>query len=159
MLAAPCLAQSSSLTAADAEKLNAGEFFWRPELAPSGSTRIVVNLPEQRALVYRDNVLIGISTMSSGKPGHETPTGTFSILQKRKLHRSNVYDDAPMPYMERLTWSGLALHGGYVKGEPDSHGCVRLPRKFAQALFKATAIGTKVVITNQDAGEKTSSAE
>lgn len=155
MWALPSSAQASALTATDAENLSPGAFIWRPKLAPSGPVGILVNLGAHRVFVYRDNVLIGISTMSSGKPGHETPTGTFSILQKRKFHRSNQYDDAPMPYMQRLTWGGLAMHGGYVKDEPDSHGCVRLPRRFARDLFHVTRVGTQVIITNGSPGQET----
>lgn len=157
--AAQSVAQEFSLNDADADNLTTGQFVWRPELAPSGPMRMVINLREQRAFVYRDDILIGISTISSGKRGYETPIGTFTVLEKRKFHRSNEYDDAPMPYMQRLTWKGLAMHGGHVANHPDSHGCVRLPPRFAQALFKDTTLGMPVTITDQEPGdEETSSA-
>lgn len=78
----------------------------------------------QKAYVYRNGVLIGVATVSAGRPGHLTPTGVFTILQKQKEHRSTIYDGAPMPYMERLTWGGIALHAGGLPGYPESHGCV-----------------------------------
>ena len=108
---------------------------------------MVIDLASQRAAVYRNGKLIGISTIASGKPGYETPDGVFTVLEKEKSHRSNKYDDAPMPYMQRLTWSGLALHGGHPRGYPASHGCIRLPMGFAAALFKEDTHGMQVVIT------------
>src|SRR3546814_12301464 len=87
-------------------------------------------------VLFRSNgVLIGISTISSGTAGHETPTGIFTILQKKVDHKSNLYDDAPMPYMQRLTWSGIAMHAGNLPGYPASHGCIRLPLDFAERLY------------------------
>lgn len=134
---------------AQADGLAPGEFRWTPELAPGGSdTVVIVSLPEQRAHVYRKGVRIGLSTVSTGKPGHDTPTGVFPILQKRKEHYSNLYDNAPMPYMQRLTWDGIALHGGRIPGHPASHGCVRLPKEFASKLFEATGFGTIVVVAD-----------
>ena len=110
---------------------------------------MTIDLSSQRAFVYRGGRLIGISTISSGKPGYETPTGTFTVLQKEKIHHSNLYDDAPMPYMERLAWSGLALHAGHLRGYPASHGCIRLPMGFAAALFREHTRGMQVVITGE----------
>jgi hypothetical protein len=127
-----------------------GQFLWSPELAPSGPMIIVVDLAVQRAFVYRNGVEIGATSVSSGRRGHETPTGVFTILQKDKVHRSKKYDDAPMPYMQRLTWSGIAMHGGHVTGHPASHGCVRLPMKFSQTLFDETRTGMTVIITDGD---------
>jgi len=89
--------------AASVETLRPGEFLWAPEAAPGGPVIIIVSLARQRAYVYRNGVLIGISTVSTGAAGHETPTGVFTILQKKVAHRSNLYNDAPMPYMQRLT--------------------------------------------------------
>jgi lipoprotein-anchoring transpeptidase ErfK/SrfK len=97
-------------------------------------------------------VAIGVSTVSSGQPGHDTPTGAFRILEKDVDHHSSLYDNAPMPFMQRLTWDGVALHAGQVMAEPASHGCVRLPRGFARHLFGATAVGTRVVITDKAPG-------
>lgn len=110
---------------------------------------VVVSLPEQRAHVYRNGVRIGVSTISSGKPGNETPTGVFPILQKKRMHHSNLYNDAPMPFMQRLTWDGIALHAGRIPGEPASHGCVRLPLEFSKLLFDATEHGVIVVIADE----------
>jgi hypothetical protein len=130
------------------DTLEPGDWRWHPAAAPGGPMVAVVSLPEQRIHVYRNGVRIGLSTVSTGKPGHETPTGTFSILQKKRMHRSNLYDDAPMPFMQRLTWDGIALHAGRVAGEPASHGCVRLPREFAEKLYEATDKGMTVVIAD-----------
>lgn len=114
---------------------------------------MVVDLGSQRAFVYRDGKLIGVTTIASGKPGYETPDGTFTVLEKQKVHHSNKYDDAPMPYMERLSWSGLALHGGHPRGRPVSHGCIRLPMGFAAALFKEQTRGMQVVIKGHAPGK------
>ena len=81
-------------------------------------------------------------------PGHDTPTGTFTILQKRRTHFSNIYDNAPMPFMQRLTWDGIALHAGQIPGTPASHGCVRLPTAFARHLFGETSLGARVYIVD-----------
>ena len=122
-------------------RLEPGEYLWHPEISPQGPIVMVVSLPEQRAYVYRNGVLIGASTVSTGKKGHETPTGVFTILQKHEDHYSNLYNDAPMPYMQRLTWSGVALHAGRLPGYPASHGCVRMPYEFAHLLFGETKTG------------------
>lgn len=129
-------------------KLKPGQYVWQPERASSGKVEVVISLPLQLAYVYRGGTLIGASTISSGKPGHETPVGGFTILQKRKDHRSNKYNDAPMPYMQRLNWYGVALHGGKIPGYPASHGCVRLPMKFAEKLFGVTSLGAYVYIAD-----------
>jgi len=149
-----CGAAESSLTEIDGGGMRAGEFVWRPELSPSGPMSMVINLRSQRAYVYRDSVLIGISTISSGKPGHSTPTGTFTVTEKDRVHHSNKYDNAPMPYMERLTSGGVALHGGHLPGYPASHGCIRLPIAFAAALFREPTMGMTVIITNRRPGEE-----
>lgn len=115
---------------------------------------MTVNLRTQRAYVYRAGKLIGRTAISSGKPGYRTPTGTFTVLEKQKVHHSNKYDNAPMPYMQRLTWYGLALHGGHVPGYPASHGCVRLPVAFARWLYNEPTMGMVVVITTQRRPEK-----
>jgi L,D-transpeptidase catalytic domain len=131
---------------ARADDLKPGQYVWNASGAPEGPLEIVVSLDAQMAYVYRGGSLIGASTVSTGKEGHETPTGHFPILQKRKVHHSNRYDNAPMPYMQRLNWHGVALHGGQIPGYPASHGCVRLPMKFAQKLFGATSLGASVYI-------------
>jgi hypothetical protein len=128
--------------------LKPGQFVWAPDVAPDGPVVIVVSLGEQRAYVYRNGVQIGYTTVSTGKPGHDTPTGVFTILQKDKDHRSSKYNNAPMPYQERLTWDGVALHAGGLPGYPESHGCVHLPSKFSEELFSVTHLGTTVVVVN-----------
>lgn len=130
-----------------AAELKPGQFLWSPRLAPAGPMLMIINLKTQRAVVYRNGIPIGISTVSTGKPGHETPAGVYAILQKRADHRSSLYDDAPMPFMQRLTWDGIALHGGLLPGYPASHGCIRLPQAFARAIFAETQIGMMVVVT------------
>lgn len=130
-------------------KLRAGEFVWHPEVSPRGPVVLVVSLPEQRAYVYRNGVLIGASTVSTGKKGHETPTGVFTILQKHEDHYSSIYDDAPMPFMQRLTWSGVALHAGRLPGYPASHGCVRMPYEFARLLYGETKTGLTVIVSDE----------
>lgn len=123
-------------------------FFWYPEIAPSGPLVMVVSLNEQYLYVYRNGVAIGASPISSGKPGYETPTGVYTILQKEREHRSNLYNDAPMPFMQRLTWDGIAMHGGNLPGHPASHGCIRLPQSFAEKLFETSQRGAVVVIAD-----------
>ena len=132
----------------DAEQLTNGEFNWYPERSPSGPIIAIVSLPDQRVYVYRNGVRIAASTCSTGKLGHRTPTGVFKILQKDKNHHSSTYNNAPMPYMNRLTWSGVALHAGQLPGYPASHGCVRLPKEFAELLFGVTKLGMTVVIAD-----------
>ena len=130
--------------------LKPGEFIWRPEVSPRGPVVVVVSLPEQLVHVYRNGVTIGVSTCSTGKPGNRTPTGVFTILQKRAEHYSSTYNNAPMPNMQRLTWRGVALHAGNLPGYPASHGCIRLPVKFSELLFSATQLGTSVIIADQE---------
>jgi len=130
--------------------LKPGEFVWRPEISPRGPVVVVVSLREQLVHVYRNGVTIGVSTCSTGKPGNRTPTGVFTILQKREEHYSSTYNNAPMPNMQRLTWRGVALHAGNLPGYPASHGCIRLPIKFSELLFSATQLGTSVIIADQE---------
>jgi hypothetical protein len=131
------------------DKLKKGQFLWMGEAVTSGPVVMVVSLNEQRAYVYRNGVLIGATTVSTGRPGHLTPTGVFTVLQKQKEHRSTIYDGAPMPYMERLTWGGVALHAGGLPGYPESHGCVHLPSEFAKLLFEVSPMGMTVVIASE----------
>lgn len=132
--------------AADSAGLDAGEFVWRPELAPAGNVEIVVSIPQQRAYIYRANRLIGVTTVSTGMRGHRTPTGRFPIIEKRRTHFSNLYNNAPMPFMQRLTMGGIALHAGQIPGYAASHGCVRLPYEMARNLFGTTQVRTVVHI-------------
>ncbi len=131
------------------EKLKPGEFLWAPEIAPEGPVLLIVSLATQRAILYRNGIPIGVSTVSTGRTGYDTPTGVFTVLQKQVEHYSNLYDNAPMPYMQRLTWGGVALHGGNLPGYPASHGCIRLPQDFAKRLYGVTRLGMTVVITEE----------
>jgi L,D-transpeptidase catalytic domain len=126
--------------------LKPGEYWWKPQLSPSGPVVVLVSIPQQTMHVYRNGILIGRSTVSTGSKGHATPGGVFGILEKKQTHRSKKYDNAPMPYMQRLTWSGIAMHSGALPGYPASHGCVRMPYDFSQLLFKATEKGGTVVV-------------
>ena len=126
--------------------LKPGEYWWTPQLSPSGPVVVLVSIPQQTMHVYRNGILIGRSTVSTGSKGHSTPGGVFSILEKKPTHHSKTYNNAPMPYMQRLTWSGIAMHSGQLPGYPASHGCVRLPYDFSQLLFKATEKGGTVVV-------------
>lgn len=128
--------------------LKPGQYRWFPEASPAGPVVAVVSLDEQRLYVYRNGVAIGVSTISSGRRGHETPEGTFTILQKAKFHKSDLYDDAPMPYMQRLTWDGVAMHAGSLPGYPASHGCIRLPAAFASKLFDVTRRGETIIVAS-----------
>jgi hypothetical protein len=127
--------------------LKPGEYWWKPQLSPSGPVVALVSIPQQTMYVYRNGILIGRSSISSGKNG-STPGGVFTVLEKKETHRSKKYDNAPMPYMQRLTWTGIAMHSGQLPGYPASHGCIRLPYDFSQLLFRATARGGTVVVGN-----------
>jgi hypothetical protein len=136
-----------------ADQLKPGEWVWAPAVSPAGPVLIYVDLSAQRATVYRNGIRIGVSTVSSGKEGHATPTGVFTILQKDRNHHSNIYNNAPMYFQQRLTWGGVALHAGGLPGYPESHGCIHLPYTFSQELFKITALGGTVVVEG-DAADK-----
>jgi hypothetical protein len=150
-ISSSAIASERPLPAGDLEAaiatLAPGDFFWAGEVSPEGPVSIIISLPLQRAQVYRNGILIGVSSVSTGKPGHETPTGLFTILQKDRVHHSSLYNDASMPFMQRLTWDGIALHAGRLPGHPDSHGCIRLPDAFAEKLFSVTKLGIAVVVT------------
>ena len=137
----PALAHVLSDTATDAKK--------KP--TDPGPVLAVVSLAKQRIWVYGSTGLIAQSPVSTGKPGYRTPAGLFSVVQKRKFHRSNIYWNAPMPYMQRITWSGVTLHVGPVPGYPASHGCIRLPHQFAVKLWGMTKIGARVIVAPNDA--------
>ncbi len=110
---------------------------------------IVISLRRQQLKVFDSLGLVAQSRISSGRRGYDTPTGIFTILQKNRRHYSNLYDSAPMPNMQRLTWSGVALHAGHLPGYPASHGCVRLPYSFSSSLFSMTQLGTRVIVHNE----------
>ena len=126
--------------------LKPGEYWWHPEISPQGPLMILISIPEQEMHVYRNGIMIGRSSVSTGSKGHDTPGGVFSILEKQQSHRSKTYNDAPMPNMQRLTWTGIAMHSGQLPGYAASHGCVRLPYDFSQLLFSATNRGGTVII-------------
>src|SRR6516225_982141 len=110
----------------------------------------IVSLRDQRVTIYDATGWILRAPVSSGQKGRETPAGIFSVIEKEAEHYSNLYDDAYMPHMQRLTWSGIALHGGPLPGYPASHGCIRLPFDFAARLFDATSLGLRVIVTPND---------
>src|SRR5215475_10191238 len=110
----------------------------------------IVSLRSQRITVYDADGWILRAPVSSGQKGRETPAGIFSVIEKQAEHYSNLYDDASMPHMQRITWSGIALHGGPLPGHPASHGCVRMPYDFAARLFGATRLGMRVIVAPGD---------
>src|SRR5438094_1792659 len=129
--------------------LKVGEYVWEPERAPEGPLLIVASTTEQVAYVYRNGIRIARSSVSTGRPGHRTPTGVFTILEKEVHHTSSIYKGAEMPYMERVTWRGIALHAGDLPRDPDSHGCIRLPLEFSKLLFGVTMKGATVIIADE----------
>lgn len=138
-------ARIDMLEAFGAKALKPGQYVWR-DVQADGPERLVVSLSDQLAYLYRGDTLIAASTISSGKDEKPTPTGIFSVLDKRPMYRSKKYDNAPMPWMQRIDQYGIALHAGYNPGVPASHGCVRLPSAFAKKLYSVTDIGTPVFI-------------
>ena len=156
LIAAPAIASGSKVSsplalAKQADKLKPGDWVWAGNIAPHGPVLVYVELDRQLATIYRNGVRIAVTTISSGKPGFATPGGVFTILEKDIDHRSRTYDNAPMPYQQRLTWKGVAMHAGNLPGYPASHGCVRLPLEFSKLLFKTTTMGGTVVIANSKA--------
>ena len=129
----------------DGEHLKAGDFVWR-DSGGSGPLKMVVSLADQRGYLYRGGDLVAVTTVSTGKDGHPTPLGIFPVLQKKEMHHSKKYDNAPMPFMQRLDNYGIALHAGHVPNYPASHGCIRLPAGFAKKLYGVTRVGTTVMI-------------
>lgn len=113
---------------------------------PTGPLTIVVSIAKQRLTLFSDGKQIAEAPVSTGTTGHETPMGVFAVIAKARYHESNLYSSAPMPYMERITWSGVALHEGPLPGHAASHGCIRLPGPFAASLFKITKLGARVII-------------
>src|SRR5215475_9173825 len=119
--------------------------------APGAPMLAIVSLSDQRVSIYDgQGRRILQSPVSSGQTGLETPAGIFSVVQKKEVHQSNVYEDGNMPFMQRITWTGIALHAGVLPGRPASHGCVRMPHAFAQHLFGMTNIGLRVIIVRND---------
>src|SRR5690606_10692512 len=126
--------------------LKPGQYLWKDGRNQTEVTRVVIGLADQMAYAYDGDELIGVSTISSGKETKPTPTGIFPILEKKRHHRSVKYDNAPMPYIQRLDLWGIALHAGQLPGYPASQGCVRLPATFAAKLFATPRVGTEVLI-------------
>ena len=116
---------------------------------PAGPLHVIVSINEQRASLYAGGTLVEQSSISTGTPAYPTPMGVFSILQKNRHHISNIYH-VPMPFMQRITWSGIALHQGPLPGYPASHGCIRLPYDFAELLWKTTKIGARVIVAREN---------
>jgi hypothetical protein len=143
LAAVPGAAQTRSADAASASAP-------KKAVAPSGPVLAVVSIASQRVQIYGRAGLVAQSPVSTGMAGHRTPAGVFSVLEKERFHRSNIYSDAPMPYMQRITWSGVALHAGVLPGYPASHGCIRLPYPFSVELWGITRVGTRVVVAPDD---------
>ena len=118
--------------------------------AAKGPLQIIISIADQRISLYDNGALIARSSVSTGVQGHPTPLGIFSVISKERWHRSNIYSAAPMPYMQRITWSGIALHAGVLPGYPASHGCIRLTNDFAIRLWHLTKRGTRVIIAPED---------
>ena len=120
------------------------------ETKPQGPLIISISIAQQKLRLYDANGLFAESPVSTGMPGHPTPMGVFSIIQKQKFHRSNIYSGAPMPFMQRITWSGVAMHAGVLPGHPASHGCIRMPMAFAVKMYGWTKMGARVIVTPGD---------
>jgi hypothetical protein len=126
--------------------LKPGEYLWTSAIPAQGDTKIVIDRLIQMAYVYRDDKLVGVASVSTARQGRITPLGFWSVLEKRPMYRSKKYDNAPMPWMQRIDEYGIAFHGGANPGYPASHGCIRMPMKFAEKLYTLTKVGSKVVI-------------
>jgi lipoprotein-anchoring transpeptidase ErfK/SrfK len=142
----PAPAKKTSKKAAPGDKLKPGQYIWENRTAYKNPLRIIAVLDFQRLYVFDGEELVAFSTISTGKKGHETPSGVFKILQKEVEHYSNLYNNAPMPFMQRLTWDGVALHAGVIPGYAASHGCIRLPAGFAKSLFGVTKLAQEVIV-------------
>ena len=128
------------------DSLKPGQYVWEARAKDAKDLRIIAVLDIQRLYVFDGDSVVGVATISTGKKGNATPSGVFKILQKNVDHKSNLYSNAPMPYMQRLTWDGIALHAGHNPGYAASHGCIRLPMGFARALYGVTKMDQPVVI-------------
>ena len=126
--------------------LRPGQFLWVADVPQTGDTKVVIDTLTQLFYVYRADRLVGVATVSTGKKGRETPLGFWAVMNKQKLGHSRKYENAPMPFMQMYDAKGIAFHAGPNPGYPASHGCVRLPLKFAERLYGLTQMGTKVVI-------------
>jgi lipoprotein-anchoring transpeptidase ErfK/SrfK len=143
---AAAIAREDMYEAFGPKQLKPGQYLWRDVPDSEGAERVVVGLSDQMAYLYRGDTLMAVTTISSGRGSHPTPTGIFNILEKKPMHHSRKYENAPMPFMQRIDNYGIALHAGHNPGTPASHGCIRLPSKFAAKLYTVTGIGTPVLI-------------
>ena len=139
-------ARADMLDAFGPKDLKPGQFVWRNVPDGAGPERVVIGLSDQMAYLYRGDTLVAAAAISTGRDEKPTPTGIFSVLDKKPFYRSKKYDNAPMPWMQRIDGFGIALHGGYNPGYPASHGCIRLPTAFAKKLYSVTGVGTPVFI-------------
>lgn len=126
--------------------LRPGQYLWASAVPSNGDTRVIIDRLTQMAYVYKGDQLVGAASVSTARQGHITPLGEWTILEKRPFYRSKKYDNAPMPWMERIDEYGTAFHGGVNPGYPASHGCIRMPMKFAEKVYGLTRVGTKVII-------------
>ncbi len=117
---------------------------------PKGPLQIFISINQQKLHLYGGGVHVADTSIATGVPSHPTPLGVFSVIQKQLFHRSNIYSNAPMPYMQRVTWSGVAMHEGQNIGHPASHGCIRMPHDFAVRLYRLTKLGTRVIIARSE---------
>jgi lipoprotein-anchoring transpeptidase ErfK/SrfK len=143
---AAAMARADMVEAFGPKRLKPGQYLWRDVPASAGEERVVVSLSDQLAYLYRGDTLAAVATISSGTTKNPTPTGIFRVLQKKPMHRSRKYENAPMPFTQFIDQYGIALHAGHIPGHPASHGCVRLPKQFAAKLFSITDVGTPVLI-------------
>jgi lipoprotein-anchoring transpeptidase ErfK/SrfK len=128
------------------DTLEPGKYLWRDVPESAGDERVVISLGDQLAYLYRGDELMAVASISTGREGRESPVGVFQVLNKERMHHSNKYDDAPMPFAEFITDYGVAMHAGHNPGYPASHGCIRLPSGFAKKLYGVTDVGTPVLI-------------
>lgn len=126
--------------------LRPGQYLWASSIPADGDARIVIDRLTQMAYAYKGDQLVGAASISTARQGHITPLGEWTVLEKRPFYRSKKYDNAPMPWMERIDEYGTAFHGGANPGYPASHGCIRLPIKFAEKVYGLTKVGSKVII-------------
>jgi L,D-transpeptidase catalytic domain len=117
---------------------------------PTGPLQIIISINQQKLHLYSDGTHVADAPIATGVPGHSTPTGVFSVIDKERYHESNIYSGAPMPYMQRITWSGVALHQGQNLGHPASHGCIRMSQEFASRLWLLPSLGARVIIARPE---------
>src|SRR6478736_4870725 len=144
---APTIQRRPRVRRFQAKKIEAPE---KESTKPQGPLIIAISIEKQSLKIHDANGLFAESPVSTGMPGHPTPMGVFSVIQKHKFHHSNIYSGAPMPFMQRITWSGVAIHAGVLPGYPASHGCIRMPMAFAVKMWNWTKMGARVIITPFD---------